>query len=108
MALAYARVHAKLMERELVERDLALARRIQHHFLPPHPPDVPGYGFAVQYQPALAVGGDLYDFVELNEGLLALAVGDVSGKGVSAALFAAKVMSDLRYLAAGETHASSI
>lgn len=108
MALAYARLHGKLMERELVERDLALARKIQHHFLPPRPPDVPGYGFAVEYQPALAVGGDLYDFVELNEGLLALAVGDVSGKGVSAALFAAKVMSDLRYLAAGETYASSI
>jgi serine phosphatase RsbU (regulator of sigma subunit)/pSer/pThr/pTyr-binding forkhead associated (FHA) protein len=108
MALAYARLHAKLVERELVEHDLSLARKIQHHFLPPRVPDVPGWDFAVEYKPALAVGGDLYDFVELGGGLLAVAVGDVSGKGVSAALFAAKVMSDLRYQAAGQTSACAI
>jgi serine phosphatase RsbU (regulator of sigma subunit) len=108
MALAYARLHAKVVERELVERDLALARKIQRHFLPPRTPDTPNYGFAVEYRPALAVGGDLYDFVPLAGGSLAIAIGDVSGKGVSAALFAAKVMSDLRYQAAGQTSASAI
>src|ERR1051326_5122926 len=100
MALAYARVHGKLVERELLEHDLDLAKKIQRHFLPPK--------FAVEYAPALKVGGDLYDFVELAEGLIAVAVGDVSGKGVSAALFAAKVMSDLRYQAQGQTTASTI
>jgi serine phosphatase RsbU (regulator of sigma subunit) len=108
MALAYARLHAKVVERELVDHDLALARKIQQHFLPPRSPDTPGYGFAVEYRPALAVGGDLYDFVRLTGGSIAIAVGDVSGKGVSAALFAAKVMSDLRYQAAGQTSASAI
>jgi sigma-B regulation protein RsbU (phosphoserine phosphatase) len=108
MALSYARLHAKLVERELVERDLQLARKIQQHFLPPKPPEPPGFGFAVEYTPALAVGGDLYDFVPLAGGSIAVAVGDVSGKGVSAALFAAKVMSDLRYQAAGQTSASEI
>ena len=108
MALAYARVHAKLLERELIERDLGLARKIQHHFLPPHPPAVPGFAFGVVYEPALAVGGDLYDFVELAGGRVAVAIGDVSGKGVSAALFAAKVICDLRYQAAGQTSAAAI
>ncbi|HEV3139623.1 MAG TPA: FHA domain-containing protein, partial [Vicinamibacterales bacterium] len=108
MALAYARVHAKLVEREIVEHDLDLAKKIQRHFLPPKPPEMPTYEFAVEYSPALKVGGDLYDFVELADGQIAVAVGDVSGKGVSAALFAAKVMSDLRYQAAGQTSAKAI
>jgi serine phosphatase RsbU (regulator of sigma subunit) len=108
MALSYAKLHGKLVERELVERDLALARKIQQHFLPSKPPDVPGFDFAVEYRPALAVGGDLYDFVPLAGGSIAVAVGDVSGKGVSAALFAAKVTSDLRYQAAGQSSGSAI
>jgi serine phosphatase RsbU (regulator of sigma subunit) len=108
MALSYARLHGKLVERELVERDLALARKIQQHFLPSKPPDVRGFDFAVEYRPALAVGGDLYDFVPVAGGSVAVAVGDVSGKGVSAALFAAKVTSDLRYQAAGQSSSSAI
>ena len=108
MALAYARVHGKLVERELLEHDLDLAKKIQRHFLPPKAPETANFAFAVEYAPALKVGGDLYDFVELAEGLIAVAVGDVSGKGVSAALFAAKVMSDLRYQAQGQTTASTI
>jgi len=108
MALAYAQVHGKLVEREIFEHDLDLAKKIQRHFLPPKPPDIPGYAFAVEYASALKVGGDLYDFVELAEGLIAVTVGDVSGKGVSAALFAAKVMSDLRYQAQGQTSAAVI
>ncbi|HYM24619.1 MAG TPA: SpoIIE family protein phosphatase [Vicinamibacterales bacterium] len=108
MALAYARVHSKLVEREILEHDLDLAKKIQRHFLPAQPPDVANFTFAVEYTPALKVGGDLYEFVELADGLLAVAVGDVSGKGVSAALFAAKVMSDIRYQAKGQTSAAAI
>jgi phosphoserine phosphatase RsbU/P len=102
-ALAYARAHASLVERELLERDLDLARRVQRHFLPLKPPAVAGYGFAVEYRPAVSVGGDFYDFLNLAEGVVGIAVGDVSGKGVSAALYGAKVLSDLRYQAVGET-----
>ena len=108
MALAYARVHGKLVEREIYEHDLDLAKKIQRHFLPPKPPETPNFTFALESTPALKVGGDLYDFVDLGDGLIAVAVGDVSGKGVSAALFAAKVMSDIRYQAQGQKTASGI
>jgi serine phosphatase RsbU (regulator of sigma subunit) len=108
MALAYARVHAQLVEQELLEHDLELARKIQHHFLPPGPPSIAGYSFAVEYRPALAVGGDLYDFIDLGGGLRCVVVGDVSGKGVSAALYAAKLMADLRYVSAGLTSPAAI
>jgi sigma-B regulation protein RsbU (phosphoserine phosphatase) len=96
------------VERELVERDLALAHKVQQHFLPQAPPSVPGFDFAVAYNPALAVGGDLYDFIALGDGRVAAVVGDVSGKGIAAALFAAKVMSDLRYEAAAQSNAAAI
>jgi phosphoserine phosphatase RsbU/P len=101
MALGYARLHARVMEQQLLERDLELARKIQHHFLPPDAPAVPGYSFGVEYRPAFAVGGDLYDFLDLGDSRYAIVVGDVSGKGVSAALYAAKIITELRHLSAG-------
>ncbi|MGE5244852.1 MAG: SpoIIE family protein phosphatase [Betaproteobacteria bacterium] len=108
MALAYARLHASVLEQQLIERDLDLAGKIQHHFLPASVPAVPGFAFAVEYRPALAVGGDLYDFLDLGGGLHGIVVGDVSGKGISAALFAAKLLADLRYVSAGLTSAGTI
>jgi serine phosphatase RsbU (regulator of sigma subunit) len=108
LALGYAKIHARMVERELLERDLELARRIQKQFLPASMPAVSGYGFAVHFQPALAIGGDFYDFVDLPQGRVAIVVGDVSGKGVSAALYAARLTSELRHLAAGEVDAATI
>lgn len=108
MALGYARLHQTLVERELLEHDLELARKLQHHFLPQEPPRVPGYDFAFECQSALAVGGDFFDFLELAPGKVAIVIGDVSGKGVSAALYAAKLASDLRYQAMGQTSPSKI
>ncbi|HWW82013.1 MAG TPA: GAF domain-containing SpoIIE family protein phosphatase, partial [Vicinamibacterales bacterium] len=108
MALAYARVHEQLVEQKLLEHDLDLARKIQHRFMPAMPPSVEGYSFSVEFTPALAVGGDLYDFMELGDGLTAVVIGDVSGKGVSAALFCAKLMTDLRYVSKGLTSPAAI
>jgi phosphoserine phosphatase RsbU/P len=108
MALAYARIHEELVEQKMLEHDLELARKIQHHFMPAGPPDVNGYSFGIEYKPALAVGGDLYDFIDLGLGLKAIVVGDVSGKGVSAALFSAKLVTDLRYVAKGLTSPAAI
>ncbi len=108
MALGFARLHATVVERELVERDMALARKIQQHFLPQQHPRASGYSVAVEYASALSIGGDFYDFLELGEGLIGIALGDVSGKGVSAALYAAKVSSDLRHYAQGQTEPCAI
>ncbi len=99
LALAFARQHDRLLRDELMERDLALARRIQRQFLPARLPALPPYRFAAEYRPAAGVGGDLYDVLALGEGRLAIVVGDACGKGVSAALYAAKVLSDLRHAA---------
>ena len=108
MALGFARLHAKELQRELVERDQDLARRIQRRFLPAVLPTVDGYSFALEYAPALFVGGDFYDFLDLGGGRVAVALGDVCGKGVSAALYAARLASELRHHAAGEHEPATI
>jgi serine phosphatase RsbU (regulator of sigma subunit) len=108
MSLAYAGLHARELERELFERDALLARKIQRHFLPRNTPSVEKLSISVEYSPALAVGGDFYYFLDLADGRVGVAVGDVSGKGVSAALYVAKLSSDLRYHAAGETDPARI
>jgi sigma-B regulation protein RsbU (phosphoserine phosphatase) len=99
LAIANATLHGRLLAHELEMRDLELAQRVQQQFLPQEPPSVPGYTFAFRCTPALAVGGDFFDFLPLESGRLGVAVGDVAGKGISAALLMARVMSDLRFVA---------
>ena len=108
MSLAHADLHARAVERELLEQDMMLARRVQRLFLPQRIPKVPGYSFSVDYSPALEVGGDLYDFLDLPDGRLGIAVGDVSGKGVSAALYVAKLSADVRYLSVDHAEPAEI
>jgi serine phosphatase RsbU (regulator of sigma subunit) len=69
---------------------------VQRSFLPSELPVVPGYQFFAAYEPALSVGGDYYNFTPLPDGRLAVAVGDVAGKGVPAALLTVKLASDAR------------
>ena len=83
-------------ERERIEQELKVARLIQQTLLPKHVPDLPGYGLAAYYQPAREVGGDFYDFLELEDGRLGLVVGDVTDKGVPAALVMATTRTLLR------------
>ena len=108
ITIAYARVHARLLDQQLIERDMMLARKVQQHFLPSRAPETEGYTFAVHYQPAMAVGGDFYDFLRLGGGRIAVAVGDVCGKGVGAALYAAKLGSELRYESVGQSQPAAI
>jgi len=108
LALANSRLHAKLLQQEIMQRDLALARRIQQRFLPPAPPRIPGLEFAVEYLPAFEIGGDYYDFLSLPAGRIGLALADVSGKGISAALCMAKLSSELRYQSAGRSETVDI
>ena len=86
-----------LLERERLNRDLKIAEQVQKRFLPQGVPTFAGYEFFAHYQPTYEVGGDYYDFVPLSADRMALAVGDVSGKGVAAALMMAKFSGDTRY-----------
>jgi serine phosphatase RsbU (regulator of sigma subunit) len=83
-------------ERERIEQELRVARLIQQTLLPKEVPDVEGYELAAYYQPAREVGGDFYDFLELDENHLGLVVGDVTDKGVPAAIVMATTRTMLR------------
>lgn len=87
------------LEGELLVRELSLAARIQENFLSQESPEVAGFDLGFQCQFAKIVGGDLYDWVILGERKLGICVGDVSGKGVPAALYMARVMSEWRMIA---------
>ncbi len=76
-------------ERERLSRELEIARSIQESFLPDRAPIIKGFDLAARSVPALFVGGDFYDFIPIDEGRYGLVIADVSGKGVSAALFMA-------------------
>ena len=77
-------------------QQLAIAREVQRASLPAQTPTIPGLGSAIFYKPAHSVGGDYYDFLCLPNGEWAIAVGDVSGKGISAALVMANLQGFLR------------
>jgi serine phosphatase RsbU (regulator of sigma subunit)/CHASE1-domain containing sensor protein/anti-sigma regulatory factor (Ser/Thr protein kinase) len=82
-----------------VEQELRLARSIQHALLPKSLPELEGWQIAYHYQPAREVGGDFYDFLRLKDGRVGLVIGDVSGKGMAAALVMANTQSVLRAVA---------
>jgi serine phosphatase RsbU (regulator of sigma subunit)/predicted ester cyclase len=89
----------EIRERERVEQELRVARRIQQASLPDEVPTLEGWQISPFYQPAREVGGDFYDFLELDDGRLGLVVGDATGKGVPAALVMASARSMLRAVA---------
>lgn len=97
ISIQNARLHQGLLARDRIDRDLNQANRIQKIFLPRGVPAIAGYQFYAHYNPAYEVGGDYYDFVPLPGGRMAVAVADVSGKGVTAALMMAKFSGDTRY-----------
>jgi predicted ester cyclase len=86
-------------ERERLEQELEVARRIQQASLPKEMPQLEDWQIAPFYQPAREVGGDFYDFLELADGRLGVVVGDATGKGVPAALMMASTRSTLRAVA---------
>src|SRR5829696_1753134 len=87
---------AEARERERIEQELQVARRIQQELLPDSIPKLDGWRLATYYGPAREVGGDFYDFLELSSGRLGLVVGDATGHGMPAALVMASTRGMLR------------
>ncbi|HET8842966.1 MAG TPA: HAMP domain-containing protein, partial [Ktedonobacteraceae bacterium] len=93
--------NTRLEERARIEQEMQTARLIQHSLLPKEIPQLAGWNLATYYQPAREVGGDLYDFLIFADGRLGLVIGDVTDKGVPAALVMATTRSMLRAAAQG-------
>ena len=87
---------AEARDHERIEQELKVAQLIQHQFLPKDVPKLPGWHLAAFYRPARTVGGDFYDFIELPDGRIMVVVGDVTDKGVPAALVMASTHALLR------------
>jgi len=97
IALENARLYEQIARQERrLERDLALARELQFRLLPPAMPKLENLEVAAKFVPARAIGGDLYDFVHYSGSRLGIVIGDVSGKGAPAAIYAALVSGILR------------
>ncbi len=87
---------AEVRSRERLEQELQVAKLIQQHFLPRSLPDLPGWQVDAYYQSAREVGGDFYDWIQLEDGNVGLVIGDVTDKGVPAALVMAATRSVMR------------
>jgi len=96
IALENARLHETILAQQKLEEENRAATRVQRGFLPQSFPLLPGYEFFAHYTAARTVGGDYYDFIPLAEGKLAVLLGDVSGKGVPAALLMARLSGEAR------------
>jgi phosphoserine phosphatase RsbU/P len=102
LALEKAQLHRARIEKEKMERDLALAREIQAGFLPEAPPKWKGVEICVSHRASEVVGGDYYDFLPVHAGgkeALLVVVADVEGKGAASALVMANVQATLHALA---------
>ena len=83
-------------QRERTNREMEIAREVQERLFPQQMPHIPGATIAGHCRPALGVGGDYYDVFEMDQGRVGIAIGDVSGKGISAALLMASLRASLR------------
>ena len=86
----------EVAQRERLNREVEIAREVQERLFPQKLPSIQGLDYAGHCRPALGVGGDYYDFLALPEGKLGIAIGDVSGKGIAAALMMASLQASLR------------
>jgi sigma-B regulation protein RsbU (phosphoserine phosphatase) len=98
MSLENAQLHHDLLEKERLEREMAMARGIQRSLLPETSPVLPGFDIAVLNEPCFEVGGDYYDFLTLGPSTLLVVVADVEGKGISSAMVMSNLQATLRAL----------
>lgn len=91
-----ARLHKEALEKRRLEGELSIARQIQVTFLPKENPEVKGFDMAGMNIPSSEVGGDFFDFIRIVENQLGVAIADVSGKGIPAALIMAAFRASLK------------
>ncbi|MGC1415456.1 MAG: GAF domain-containing SpoIIE family protein phosphatase [Candidatus Acidiferrum sp.] len=104
VALENARLYEEARENQVrLQEDLNTAREIQRQLLPHGAKGIPGLELAAAYVPARELGGDFYDFLPYGQGRLAMALGDVSGKGTAAALYGSLAIGTLRELVVSST-----
>ena len=97
IAIENAQLHEQMVLQRLVEQDLQLASQVQLAFLPKAAPKIPGYSFFQYYNPAQQIGGDYFDYIELDNNRIAIVIADVVGHGVAAAMFMAKLSAEWRF-----------
>ncbi|MDD5226482.1 MAG: GAF domain-containing protein, partial [Candidatus Omnitrophica bacterium] len=99
IAIENARLHGEIVKQEKAKQALKIAHEIQQNFLPDLTSRRYGIDLCALTLPAFDVGGDLYDVISLDENRIGIILGDVSGKGVPAALYMVRAMSEYRFLA---------
>lgn len=97
IAIENAQLHEQEIEKRLVKQDLELARQVQMAFLPKTTTHIPGYSFFHHYNPAQQIGGDYFDYIELDKNRLVIVIADVVGHGVAAAMLMAKLSAETRF-----------
>jgi len=95
ISLERARQHEEILEKRKLEEELSIAKRIQQSFLPRKKPQLYGFDISGVNIPSEEVGGDYYDFIPIVENQMGIAIGDVSGKGIPAALIMASFRASL-------------
>ena len=95
VAIENAHLHQEALEARQLQAEMEEARKIQENLIPDNLPDIPGYEVAGHYEPRGPVGGDYYDCISLPTGRWGLAIADVSGKGMQAALLMATLRAGL-------------
>jgi serine phosphatase RsbU (regulator of sigma subunit) len=96
IAIENARLYKIAVEKGKLEKELQVAREVQTNLIPRNLPQAPGWEFSAWWEPARQVSGDFYDFVPLNDNHLGIVIGDVTDKGMPAALFMADARSTVR------------
>jgi len=101
MTSKFRKAQENVVEQERLQKELQVAQEIQHALLPRQFPDIEGYDISTVYRAAKDVGGDYFDFVQIDENILGIIVADVSGKGVPGSLVMTMIRTALRLEARG-------
>lgn len=96
MTTKFKKAQVNVVEQERMQKEMQVAQEIQHALLPRHFPDIEGYDISTVYRAAKDVGGDYFDFVQIDENILGIIVADVSGKGVPGSLVMTMIRTALR------------